>query len=55
MSLLYFRKGDNKELMEMTKDIINNMDSLNLDKYDEEDSDLVFTSELKMLKNQEGD
>lgn len=38
----------------MTKDIINNMDSLNLDKYDEEDSDLVFTSELKMLKNQEG-
>lgn len=35
----------------MTKDIINNLDSLNLDKYDEEDSDLVFTSELKMLKN----
>lgn len=34
----------------MTAEIEKNLEGLNLDKYDQEESDLVFTSELDMLK-----
>jgi periodic tryptophan protein 1 len=34
----------------MTREIEKNLESLALDKYDEEDGDLIFTSELEMLK-----
>ena len=45
--IFMYRGGDIKELTtEIEKDLAN----MDLDKYDEEDNDLVFTSELKMLK-----
>jgi periodic tryptophan protein 1 len=34
----------------MTKEIEKNLENLDLEKYDEENSDLIFTSELEMLK-----
>ena len=34
----------------MTAEIEKNLEGLALDKYDQEESDLVFTSELEMLK-----
>ena len=34
----------------MTKEIEINLENLDLEKYDEENSDLIFTSELEMLK-----
>ena len=34
----------------MTEEIEKNLANMELEKYDEEDNELVFTSELKMLK-----
>jgi periodic tryptophan protein 1 len=39
----------------MTEEIERNLAQMDLDKYDEEDSALIFTSELKMLKGEKGD
>ncbi len=39
----------------MTEEIEKNLAQMDLDKYDEEDSALIFTSELKMLKGEKGD
>eukprot|EP00347_Sterkiella_histriomuscorum_P014628 403360154 len=47
--------GKDKDYMDITKEIQQNMDSLNLDKYDEEESDLVFTTELRLLKKGDKD
>jgi hypothetical protein len=34
----------------MTEEIEKNLENLALEKYDEEESELIFTSELEMLK-----
>lgn len=39
--------------MMMTEEIEKNLENLDLDKYDQEDGDLVFTSELSLLKPKE--
>jgi hypothetical protein len=38
----------------LTTEIEKNLANMDLDKYDEEDNELVFTSELKMLKGEKG-
>jgi hypothetical protein len=39
----------------LTTEIEKNLANMDLDKYDEEDNELVFTSELKMLKGEKVD
>ena len=58
-------RGKGKDFKDLTKELQQNFDSMNINNYDEEDGKLllfkcfldtlVFTSELKMLKEKKGD
>jgi hypothetical protein len=47
------KNNEGAGIKELTEEIEKNLANMDLDKYDEEDGDLIFTTELNMLKPKE--